>query len=230
MIDTNQYPNGFVHAVIAGHGGFADGKYHILKEGSKQAKMPDGSMIYEGEENRYIKDEIITQSQPMAINVIDIVPEVDDVPRPDRIDRVNVMFDHWKRNGYMLLLWELHLNAFNGKASGTEIFTTRKNNFSDHMATVWWDIMEDVIGNSPYSDHKVRPDYTDGDPDKERDFDIIKNVRSFGVLIEFFFFDHYKSVQDFCNPDGYHLWAKTVVKAMEALNHEFYPQNDRTVI
>ena len=79
---------GFIHGVIAGHGGVDEnGVYQIQKPGTKQAKMPDGRMIYEGQENRYIRDEVLTQSVASGVKTIDLIPEVDDVSLPERMQR-----------------------------------------------------------------------------------------------------------------------------------------------
>lgn len=200
---------GFVHAVIPGHGGVDEnGDYQILRKGSKQAKV-DGKMIYEGEQNRLIVADIMEQSVPLGIKTINLVPEIADISLSERVKRINAAYDRWARQGYRLLLWELHLNAFNGSVSGTEIYTSRGDNFSDEMAAVWWGEMKNVIVGYP-----TRPDYSDGDVDKEKDFYVIKKSKAYGVLIEFFFFDNPKDVARFCNPDGYYLWANTVVRAM----------------
>lgn len=209
---------GFVHAVIAGHGGVDEhGEYQILKKGTKQANV-DGTMIYEGEQNRHIRDRVMSQSSAMGLKVIDLVPEINDITLGERVRRINANYNQWEKQGYRLLVWELHLNAFNGQASGTEIFTTRGNNFSDVMAKEWWDVKEKLV-----SDYKGRPDYSDGDPDKEADFYVIKNSKAYATLIEFFFFDHPDSVKKFCNENGWSLWAKTVVEAMKVIEEKYDP-------
>jgi N-acetylmuramoyl-L-alanine amidase len=204
---------GFVHAIIPGHGGVDEkGIYHIAKKGSKQAEV-DGKMIYEGEHNRYIVAEALAQSVPMGVKTINLVPDLEDISLSDRVQRINEAYDLWASKGYRLLLWEFHLNAFNGNVQGTEIYTSRGDNFSDKMASIWWEEMKEVV-----PDYKTRPDYGDGDPDKEMNFYVIKKSKAFGVLIEFFFFDNAKDVQRFCNPDGYHLWANTVVRSMSRID------------
>lgn len=212
------YPNGFVHGIIAGHGGVKDGKYQILEKGSKQHKFEDGLTIYEGEQNRIIKDTTIGIARWEGIEVIDLVPGTEDVPIGMRIDIVNMLNEKYKSEGKMLLLWEIHLNAFsNSKTEGKEIFTTRGQNFADHMATVLWNNMEEVI-----PEQKDRPDWSDGDPDKEKDFNLIKGSRPFGVLAELFFFTNRKEVDLYCNSEGYMKWAWTFVKTFKQLNKEFY--------
>jgi N-acetylmuramoyl-L-alanine amidase len=210
---------GFVHAVIPGHGGVNEnGKYQILKEGSKQAKMPDGTMIYEGEINRYIRDEVLTQAVPLGVKTVNLVPEIADIRLSERVNRINQKYDMWLERGYKLLVWELHNNAFNGKVYGSEIYTTRKDNFSDVMAETWVAQKGLLV-----PDYKLRKDYEDGDYVKEKDFYVIKNSKAYAVLIEFFFFDNPDDIKRFNNTDGYHLWAKTVVESMKEIDEKYFP-------
>jgi len=124
----------------------------------------------------------------------------------------------------MPLVWELHLNAFNGKASGTEVYTTRKDNFSDVMATIWWEEAQKVV-KPIYHDYKWRADLSDGDPDKERDFKVIRDSKAYGILIEFFFFDHQQSIDDFAHKAGYMMWARTVINAMKRIEGNWDADN-----
>jgi len=196
--------------IVPGHGGVdKNGNYHVLKPGSKQAYV-NGRWIYEGEHNRYIADEILTQAKVAGLDVINVVPEVEDIPLKERVRRVNEIVSETNEK---VFLFELHLNAFNGKVEGSEVFTTRLDNFSDVIATMWWNNML-----KRFPERKTRPDYSDGDPDKEVDYFLIKNMRCFGCLIEFFFFDNPIEVDRFCNSWGYHQWAATVIDTMKQLN------------
>jgi hypothetical protein len=215
-----KYPNGFVHGIISGHGGLKDGVYQIRKEGSKQAQMPDGKMIYEGEENRIIKDTLIDISKwwkDGSIQTIDLNPSLEDISLQRRVDIVNSNFNHFKTQGKLLLLWEIHNNAFNGEVEGTEVFHTKGTNFSDEMASIW---IENVNKILPH--RKIRRDITTGEKTKEKDFYIIKNIHTFGILMECFFFDNPKEVKKFCHPIGYRYWATSMLFAMRELNEKYY--------
>jgi N-acetylmuramoyl-L-alanine amidase len=216
---VEKYPEGPIHFLIPGHGGVdKDGKYHIIKAGSKQAEV-NGKMIYEGEHNRRIVEAIL-KGRTDNLRMTNLVQEVDDISLSERVERINAATNVYTDAGYLPLVWECHLNAFNGKASGTEVYTTRGNNFSDTMATIWWNEAIKVVG-AKFPDYKWRSDKDDGDVDKEKDFTVIKKSNAYAILIEFFFFDHPWSVETFCNDFGYNLWAKTVINAMEVINKKW---------
>lgn len=217
-----KYPNGIIHGIVAGHGGIVDGKYNILKKGTKQIKFPDGKIIYEGVENRKIKNAIFNLMAAKYLyssiytELIDPIPGNVDFPLKTRIEKINDLFDYYKSQGKLLLIWEIHLNAFNGQVEGKEIYTTTKNNFSDEMATIWWNNAEKIC-----PEQKDRPDNSDGDPDKEKDYSIIKNIKTFGVLSECFFFDNRKEVDLYCNEKGYNKWAEIFISSFIEINKNF---------
>jgi N-acetylmuramoyl-L-alanine amidase len=213
-----KYPNGFVYGIIAGHGGVKDGVYQILKPGTKQVTFPDGLKIFEGQENRHIKDTLMAISgwEP-GIEVVDVVPEQEDIPLNTRVQRVKSLHRKYEQQGKKLLIFELHLNAFRlNQAQGREVFTTRGEDFSDVMAEIWWDKANKVV-----PDQVKRPGNDNPGPDKEADFFVIKNMDTYGILIEFFFFDNRKEVDLYCNPKGYANWAETVLRTMMELNRRF---------
>ena len=152
------------------------------------------------------------------MKLVDINPWAKDTGLTTRANLVREESDKLMSNGFLPLLWELHLNAFNDNVSGTEIFTTRGQNLSDDMATIWWEEATRII-KEEYPNHKWRPDYSDGDPDKEADFSVIKKSPCFGVLIEFYFFDHFPDVDIYMNSDGRGIWADTVLSAQNKINN-----------
>lgn len=212
----DKYPEGPIHFLIPGHGGVdKNGVYQILKKGSKQA-MVGGVMIYEGQQNRHIVDAVITNKSPQS-RIVNLVQDVADVPRPERIERINNAYDIYTAAGFFPLMWELHLNAFNKKAFGTECFTTKKENLADVMAAIYWDKAINIVGGK-HPDYKWRPGGPRKDPSKEKNYDIIYKSKAFAVLIEFWFFDHKWSVDMFANQYGYDLWASTVNAAIAEID------------
>lgn len=212
----DKFPEGPIHFLIPGHGGVdKNGVYQILKKGSKQAKV-DGVMIYEGQQNRRIVDAIIANKSPQS-RITNLVQDVADIPRPERVERINNAYDAYTGAGYFPIMWELHLNAFNKQAFGTECFTTRGENLSDDIAAIWWDKAINIVGGK-HTNYKWRPGGPRKDPSKEKNYDIIYNAKCFSVLIEFFFFDHIWSVDMFANQYGYDLWASTVNAAINQID------------
>lgn len=66
-------------------------------------------------------------------------------------------------------------------ASGFEVYTTIGQTPADSLATL---IFNNLLAISPY---KGRPDYDDGDPDKEAQFYVLRKTNCPAVLIEFGF-------------------------------------------
>lgn len=212
-----KYPKGFVHFLVSGHGGLLDdGTYSILKEGSKQA-IVDGKVVYEGVLNRKVRDYVL-ENNSLTAQIIDLVPSANDMTLRDRVHHANSMHDAYVQRGYLPIIWEIHHNAFNGSATGTEVFTTRKNNLSDSIATIWMHEAKKFIGKDA-PDWKWREDNSDGDPDKEKDFYLLKRAKSFGILMEMFFFDSKRDMATFGNPEGQWRWAQTIVRSMKTLEN-----------
>ena len=213
---VEKFPKGPVNLLIPGHGGVdEEGVYHIKKEGSKQAEV-NGKMVYEGEHNRLIALAILEQ-RPKHLRIANVVPEVEDISLSTRVTRINDMYQVYTDSGFFPIVWELHLNAFNGNVVGTEVFTSRGDNFSDTMATIWWNEATRIVGGK-FPEYKWRADFGDGDPDKEANFKVIKESKAYGILMEFFFFDNAYSVDTFLNPFGHNLWASTVIAAMDKIS------------
>lgn len=209
----------YVHGLIAGHGGLNPETGEYTTAPKKMVEFDDGKVIYEGVENRNIKNTILTLSSVYPeLEFVDIVPEWEDISLKERVRRINEdLRPKYKAEGKELIIWELHLNAFKpNQASGREIYTTRGDNFSDKMATVWWEFAELLA-----PEQRTRPDFDDGDPDKEANFYVIKNSNSYGCLIEFFFFDNRKEVEKYCNQQGYAMWALTVINAARKVQEKY---------
>lgn len=214
-----KYPNGIQHILLPGHGGLSeDGQYNILVPGSKQARV-DGKLIFEGVINRKISRRV----HDFAHGTFDVVnfDSVRDIPLKERVDWINDIVKQNKEEGKTTFLWELHTNAFNGQATGTEIFTTKKNNLSDALSAIWLRRAKEII-SLYHKGWKWREDYSDDQyGDKEADFYVIKNAHCYGVLIEFFFFDNRKDLQTFNHPLGWSQWASTLLGAFHDLEKIF---------
>lgn len=209
-------PKGFIHFLVAGHGGLLpDGSYSIIKPNTKQA-LVDGKMVYEGVVNRKIKDAIL-ENRSEGMHMVDIVPTVVDMTLRDRVNHINKLYDIYTKDGYMPILWELHTNAFNGKVSGSEIYTTRGNNLSDIISGIWSDEARKYI-SALKPEWNWRDDYSDDRfPDKEANFTVIKRAKCFGTLIEFFFFDNPNDIESWDFPAGHRAWAQTVLNSIKVL-------------
>jgi N-acetylmuramoyl-L-alanine amidase len=77
----------------------------------------------------------------------------------------------------------IHANA--GGRRGWEVFTSKGETRSDRIATVFYDMI-----NEEFPETRMRPDTSDGDPDKEAQFDVLANTKMPAVLTENFFMDN----------------------------------------
>ncbi len=161
-----------------GHGGLLNGIYTTgLK---KMFKFPNGEIAYEGVINRMFGKMIGDMLIELGYNVVYTVDPSDPTDLSLR-ERVNISNKYSKDDAIFV---SIHCNAFNSKAHGTEIYTTKGKTMSDILAD---DIIESIDFSCP--ELKMRWDLSDGDKDKESQFYVIRKTRLFAVLLECLFFD-----------------------------------------
>ena len=158
----------------AGHGIDTPGK-----------RSPDGR-FREYKYNREIAEAVQARLLEEGFDARQVVPETNDIALRTRAMRVNKVC---KAEPSVLLL-TIHSNAAgNGSrwmgAVGWSVYTTRGETKADKLATKMWDAFADE-----FPDRKMRRDMTDGDPDIEADFYIIRNTACPAVLLENFFYDN----------------------------------------
>lgn len=111
----------FTWLLDPGHGGMIDGVYQT--KGKRSPAFGDGVVLYEGELNRAITNNIIELASATDIEVIDIVDSQADVPLRERVRRANKLHKE-KRN---CIYVSIHANAYgNGidfnDAKGASVF------------------------------------------------------------------------------------------------------------
>ena len=111
----------FTWLLDPGHGGMIDGVYQT--KGKRSPAFSDGVVLYEGELNRAITNNIIELAAATDIEVIDIVDSQEDVPLRERVRRANKLHKE-KRN---CIYVSIHANAYgNGSdfndAKGASVF------------------------------------------------------------------------------------------------------------
>lgn len=105
----------------------------------------------------------------------------------------------------------LHCNsAVNKSASGFEIYTTPGQNISDPLAT---EIFKEWQKTFPQQ--KMRTDYSDGDPDKEANFAVIRLTRCPSVLIEMGFISNPAEEDFLLNELNQNKMATAIANAVE---------------
>ena len=164
-----------------GHGQFTAGK-----------RSPDG-LFREYYSNREIARRIVSGLKAQGYDAELLVPEADDISLKERTRRVNAAcLLYGKKN---VILVSIHSNAAgNGSkwmnAQGWSCYTCKGQTQSDILATC---LYEEAHKN--FKGRKIREDWSDGDPDYEENFYILKNTWCPAVLTESFFYDN---LNDLC--------------------------------
>jgi len=140
-----------------------------------------------------------------------IVEEDYDVSLAERCRRVNLHKD--------AILISIHLNAAgNGQwmtARGWEAWTTPGKTKSDKLATLLYEQAEKHLPGM-----KIRKDLSDGDPDKESNFYILKNTNCPAVLTENLFQDNKEDVAFLTSQEGINAIVDLHVEAIKKYLYE----------
>ena len=170
--------NKHIWLLDAGHGGIIGGHYQTV--GRRSQVWDDGSQFFEGEFNRGIVSRIAEGLTSLNIGYMLLAPELEDIPRHVRIQRAE---DFYRRSPRPCILLSVHSNAGGGR--GYEIFTSIGETESDEYAEVALTEFARI-----FPTHLMRRDLTDGDRDKEANFDIIYKTSMPALLTESFFYDN----------------------------------------
>jgi len=170
-------PSKYLWLFDNGHGGIIRGVYQT--QGKRSPLWPDNTQLFEGEFNRDVVQRLITLCDQNGIDYVNIVPEQEDIPRAERTRRANEIYETDKRCIYL----SIHSNAGGGR--GWEIYTSLGETKSDKIASVFFTKIKEEFGQIT-----MRTDYSDGDPDKEAQFDVLVDTIMPAVLTENFFMDN----------------------------------------
>lgn len=152
--------------------------------GKRSPVWGDGSQLFEWEFNRDIVRRIAAKLDDLAIGYEILTPETNDVPLAERCRRANVIHADCGNNA---VLFSVHGNA--GGGTGWECYTSAGQTKADAIATILCKEAEKEFAPDGW---KMRFDHTDGDPDKESQFYILRHTACPAVLSENFFFDNEK--------------------------------------
>lgn len=177
--------------------------------GKRSPKWEDGTQLFEYEFNRDIVKRIAAMLAKDKINTIILVPESNDVSLQERCNRANRIY---KNSGNNSILISVHGNA--GGGTGWECYTTVGNTKSDSIATI---LYEEAAAEFAKDGWKVRSDMSDGDPDKESQFYILKHTNCPAVLTENFFMDNLKDCKFMMSEEGRNRIARMHYKAIKRM-------------
>lgn len=172
--------------------------------GKRSPVWKDGTQLFEYEFNRDIVKRIVQKLKCAGIEHKILVPELTDVTLGERCRRANKMH---KDSGNKCFLISVHANA--GGGTGFEVFTSVGTTKADAMATIMFKEME-----KEFDGWKMRADYSDGDPDKESQFYILKNTNCPAMLTENFFMDTEKDCRLIMSDCGRERIAEAHFKAI----------------
>ena len=153
---------------------------------TKGKRSPDGTLL----EYAYTRDlarRIVSILKSQGYDSELLVLEDNDIPLSERVRRTNAHCQVLGKSDIILI--SLHLNAAGDgtkwmNATGWSCYTCKGQTESDRLATC---LYEAAIKNFP--GRRIRKDYSDGDPDWEENFYILRHSLCPAVLTENFFMD-----------------------------------------
>ncbi len=159
--------------------------------GKRSPIWADGSQLFEYEFNRDIVKRLTALLDADGIKYEVLVPEEHDISLGERCRREHKLFDRYKGQ---TVLFSIHANA--GGGTGWECYTSKGQTKADEIATIMCQKAIETGHIKVETGHALslqtfllRTDQTDGDPDKEANFYILKHSKSPAVLSENLFMD-----------------------------------------
>lgn len=175
-------------------------------------RSPDGAFL-EYKWNREVAELAYALLEEHGFDVDFVVTETNDIPLKTRVRRVNEVCNlHGSQN---VLLLSIHSNAAGMgatwmNAKGWSCYTTKGMTKSDKVASCLYDAFEEE-----FKDRTIRRDLSDGDPDWEEDFYIIKKTPCPAVLLENFFYDNKEECSFLLMEQTKKRIAKAILKGVQ---------------
>ena len=160
---------------------------------------------------REIADQVVAQLRQRGYDAERIVMEFSDVALAERARRVNEVCGRLGTKNVILI--SIHCNAAgNGEwmnAKGWSCYTSIGQTKADKLADCFYQVAEEK-----FAGRKFRKDLTDGDPDWEAGFYMLKKTKCPAVLTENFFMDNKDDVAYLISPEGRNAVVATHVEAI----------------
>lgn len=160
---------------------------------------------------REIADQVVAQLRQRGYDAERIVMEFSDVELAERAKRVNEVCGRLGTKNVILV--SIHINAAgNGEwmnAKGWSCYTSIGQTKADKLADCFYQVAEEQ-----FAGRKLRKDLTDGDPDWEAGFYMLKKTKCPAVLTENFFMDNKDDVAYLVSPEGRNAVVATHVEAI----------------
>ena len=158
-------------------------------------RSPAGRLL-EYRENRIIARGIVDALTARGLDAILLVPEETDISLPERCRRVNEWCRQLGRQNVILI--SIHCNAAGPgdrwlSARGWCAYTTRADALAISLYTA---------AQAHLPGMRLRTDYTDGDPDQEAAFYLLRHTICPAVLTENLFMDNYEDCDFLLTKEG----------------------------
>jgi len=208
----------FIVFLDAGHGGL-DARGRYVTSPSKEFKHAQGSFhkdtwFYEGVWNRTLTNRVAAKLQRLSIANLIVSHEYLDNSLQYRVDMAN-----WYHNrvGRSLYISNHSNSSLAHNARGFELFTSPGQTKSDEVATMHFNNVRNLLADRIV----YRQDMSDGDPDKESNFMVLRETKMPAILIEHLFFDHPEDARLLMDDDIVERFAeaqvRTIIQAMGIL-------------
>ena len=186
-----------------GHGGVING---VPQTNGKRSPDFGKGILYEGESNRRLSKKVVQGLKKSALSSYMLVPELKDISLSTRVERVNAL-----AKNYDVIFISIHSDAFTSEgANGWSAWTYFGQTRSDKVASI-------LYKNAKKSKIKVREDNSDGDPDKEANFYVLKRTICPAVLIENLFMTNEKDYNFLLSEKGQNTLVKIIVDSCKEI-------------
>jgi len=193
-----------------------DNGHGLNTPGKQSPQWPDSPQLIEWRYTRELVERIEQRLRQAFVLVQRIVPEYKDIPLWERCARVNQIARNYGSSKCLLV--SIHVNASStGNARGWEIHTGKGQTLSDVFARYFWNEAKTTLpAVSP-----MRGDHSDGDPDWDSNFAILRDTICPAVLTENLFMDNHEDCLFLLSEEGKSTLTDIHVNAILQIIHEF---------
>lgn len=167
---------------------------------------------------REIAEAIEGELKFLGLDAERIVTETEDISLEERARRVNEICGRLGAENVVLV--SIHCNASKngkwGKARGWSAYTSKGKTKSDELATMLY-----VEAAKNFAGQTLRKEFSDGDPDWEEGFYILRKTKCPAVLTENFFMDNEQDLAYILSKEGYEAVVTTHVEAIKKYVEEY---------
>lgn len=167
---------------------------------------------------REIAEAIEGELKFLGLDAERIVTETEDISLAERARRVNEICGRLGAENVVLV--SIHCNASKngewGKARGWSAYTSKGKTKSDELATMLY-----VEAAKNFTGQTIRKEFSDGDPDWEEGFYILRKTKCPAVLTENFFMDNEQDLAYILSKEGYEAVVTTHVDAIKKYVEEY---------